>query len=366
MKFPFKSGGSLTVEKKKSDPLWFPRIMWGVALLMVVFMFFIIWRKASGNLTVSPPDPATETVVQPTTPAPSSVMMPHLAIDSSIDAIIRDVNTHTVIPTGVRMEVEQYTVKKGDSIFALANQYQLKPDTILWSNYETLNDNPDTISVGVDLHIPPTDGILYKWKAGDTIEGIANKYHVEPDKILNWPGNDLDLTNPVIEPDTYVMVPGGWREYVQWLIPTVWKANAGASRNIAGGCDTGEGGAFGSGSFIWPAANQYLSGNDYFDGHLGIDIAAGTGAPVFAADSGVVVYAAPIGGGYGNMVMIDHGNGYHTVYAHLSQISISCGASVAQGTTVGYAGSTGNSTGPHLHFEVRYLGGFINPYFVLP
>jgi murein DD-endopeptidase MepM/ murein hydrolase activator NlpD len=80
----------------------------------------------------------------------------------------------------------------------------------------------------------------------------------------------------------------------------------------------------------------------------------------------VVVFAGWATGGYGNMVMIDHGNGYQTLYAHLSQVSTQCGRSVAQGALIGYSGSTGNSTGPHLHFEVRYQGGFISPWFVLP
>jgi murein DD-endopeptidase MepM/ murein hydrolase activator NlpD len=146
----------------------------------------------------------------------------------------------------------------------------------------------------------------------------------------------------------------------------VWRPRSGASKSIPGGCQIPEGGAFGTGTFVWPAANRSLSGNDYWDGHLAIDIAAATGAPVYATDSGVVVYAASIGGGYGNMVMIDHGNGYHSVYAHLSQIVARCGQSTYQGNIVGYAGSTGNSTGPHLHFEVRYMGGFINPWHVLP
>jgi murein DD-endopeptidase MepM/ murein hydrolase activator NlpD len=99
---------------------------------------------------------------------------------------------------------------------------------------------------------------------------------------------------------------------------------------------------------------------------MAIDIAAGMGDPIYAADSGVVVYAGWISGGYGNMVMIDHGNGYQTLYAHLSAIRVSCGASVRQGQVIGLAGSTGRSTGPHLHFEVRYMGGFVNPWYVLP
>ena len=134
----------------------------------------------------------------------------------------------------------------------------------------------------------------------------------------------------------------------------------------AGACTGSYEGAYGTGAFIWPADNHTLSGNDYWSGHLAIDIGAGEGARIYAADSGVVVFAGWATGGYGNMVMIDHGNGYQTLYAHLSQVSTHCGRSVAQGALIGYSGSTGNSTGPHLHFEVRYQGGFISPWFVLP
>jgi murein DD-endopeptidase MepM/ murein hydrolase activator NlpD len=118
---------------------------------------------------------------------------------------------------------------------------------------------------------------------------------------------------------------------------------------------------------VWPADSRSLSGNDYWSGHLGIDIAAGEGAPVYAADSGVVTMAQ--GGynyGYGNVIQIDHGNGYSTVYAHLSNIGVGQCQSVSAGQWIGSAGNTGNSQGAHLHFEVRQGGGFINPWFVLP
>ncbi|HOG80438.1 MAG TPA: M23 family metallopeptidase, partial [Anaerolineaceae bacterium] len=132
------------------------------------------------------------------------------------------------------------------------------------------------------------------------------------------------------------------------------------------GCEFSNYSAYGSGAFIWPTDNHFLSGNDYWSGHLAIDIATYTGDAVRAADSGMVVYAGWIGGGYGNMVMVDHGNGYQTLYAHLSYVNVGCGQPVYQGNLLGGAGSTGNSTGPHLHFEVRYMGGFINPWYVLP
>ncbi len=107
-------------------------------------------------------------------------------------------------------------------------------------------------------------------------------------------------------------------------------------------------------------------GNDYWSGHLAIDLATGEGFSIMAADSGVVIFAGWANGGYGYTVMINHGNGYATLYAHMSSVSTYCNASVGKGQTLGSGGSTGNSTGPHLHFEVRYLGGFINPWGVLP
>lgn len=165
-----------------------------------------------------------------------------------------------------------------------------------------------------------------------------------------------------------LMLPGGHREFKQWIVPTIPRGKAGVSSSLygAGTCPGGYEGAYGTGGFIWPADNHTLSGNDYWSGHLAIDIAAGTGARIYAADSGVVVFAGSALGGYGNMVVIDHGNGYQTLYAHLSSVGVSCGQSVSQGQYIASAGNTGYSTGPHLHFEVRYMGGFIDPWYVLP
>jgi murein DD-endopeptidase MepM/ murein hydrolase activator NlpD len=134
----------------------------------------------------------------------------------------------------------------------------------------------------------------------------------------------------------------------------------------AGACTGNYDGAYGSGYFIWPSYNRFLSGNDFWSGHLGIDIAGATGDQVWASDAGVVVFAGWAQGGYGNMVMVDHGNGYQTLYAHLSSVRTYCGKSVGAGSVIGSIGSTGNSTGPHLHFEIRVWGQFINPWQVLP
>jgi murein DD-endopeptidase MepM/ murein hydrolase activator NlpD len=161
-----------------------------------------------------------------------------------------------------------------------------------------------------------------------------------------------------------VMVPGGHREFVQWIIPTVASGRSGTAAVSGTACGAGP---VGGAAFIWPSPNHWVSGNEFWSGHLGIDIAAVEGTPIVAADAGVVTMAQ--GGwnyGYGNVVMIDHGNGYITLYGHLSQINVVPCQGVYAGQLIGLAGNTGNSFGAHLHFEVRLNGGFVNPHFVLP
>lgn len=122
----------------------------------------------------------------------------------------------------------------------------------------------------------------------------------------------------------------------------------------------------GAGAFAWPADAHFLSGYDYSAGHPGLDLAAGAGTFIYAADAGAVVYAGWNDQGYGNLVILDHGNGWHTLYAHLSQVNVGCGQTVQQGEVIGLGGSTGHSTGPHLHFEMRGPGGSVNPWDYLP
>ncbi len=134
----------------------------------------------------------------------------------------------------------------------------------------------------------------------------------------------------------------------------------------AAGCPGNQKGPVGSGHFIWPSVFQAVSGENFKEGHPGIDLSAPTGSAVYAADAGLVTFAGWSSLGYGNTVVIDHGNGYKTLYAHLSQVSQYCGAIVKAGQVIGLSGSTGNSSGPHLHFEVRVPGGYLDPLKVLP
>ncbi|PWB68938.1 MAG: hypothetical protein C3F07_20980 [Anaerolineales bacterium] len=337
-------------------------ISWFVTFLLVggILGGAFLWRKSTTSVQALVPEPTAASEEEM-----PNITMPALGGPEAFVSIPRDIQLKTNAPADKpRYKPVEYRVSRGDSIFAIAESYKLKPETVLWANYDVLQDDPHSLSPGQVLKIPPADGIYYQWKENDTLNSVANEFHANVDDILNYPGNDIDLADPEIKSGSWVMIPGGEREFVQWLVPTVATGASGTSSTSQSAC---AGGAVGSGAFVWPADNHFLSGNDYWSGHLGIDIAAGEGAPVYAADSGVVTMAQ--GGynyGYGNVIQIDHGNGYSTVYAHLSVIGVGLCQSVGAGQWIGSAGNTGNSQGAHLHFEVRQGGGFINPWFVLP
>jgi murein DD-endopeptidase MepM/ murein hydrolase activator NlpD len=365
-------GGSS--QPKSNRDHWFKGISWVVTGCLVVSMVAVTTLHIYFPTILAPESESENQLLNPETDSvklnskSGNAQLPEFSSSILLDAIAPIASYHTIYPTRPREVALKYTVTEGDSIFSIAKQFNLKPETILWANYETLKDNPDMLSIGMDLIIPPTDGIYYQWLAGDSLDSVAGNFNAKIADILAYPGNGLDMTDPVIKAGNYIMIPGGSRAFLQWLVPTIPRGKAGVAVNIigAGACDTSTGGYYGSGYFVWPAGNHYLSGNDYSPWHLGIDIAAGMGAPVFAADSGLVVYSGWSTQGYGNLIVIDHGNGYQTLYGHLSTLFVSCGEGVFQGEEIALSGSTGNSTGPHLHFEVRYMGGFINPWNVLP
>ncbi len=337
-------------------------ITWIIAALMILLMSASLYQFIRGKSLLSLVNPQSNAIDSDN----SNAILPTLAEGDEYQSVKRDAKADTVLPTGYRQEPVSYTVATGDSIFGIAEEFELDPETVLWANYDVLNDDPHMISVGQTLVIPPVDGILYEWQEGDTLEKIAEKYYANVDDILLYPGNDLDMTNPTIDPGKMVMIPGGYRAYTTWVVPSVASNDAGVNTTIlgSGGCATAVG-LVGTYTFSWPTPYRIISGNDYWSGHQALDMMCYLGDGITASDSGVVIYAGSISGGYGNMVMIDHGNGYQTLYAHLNTIYVSCGQSVYQGQVIGACGSTGNSTGPHLHFEIRLNGGFINPWLVL-
>ncbi len=335
----------------------FTLISWGItALLVVVLIGTAVWHLdpfAVPTPNASPTPPAAEQPVLPSSASAKSAQPVAIVRSASLDTTISETKNYNII---------EYKVRRGDSLFGIAKEYNIKPETLYWANQDIFQGSPDNIHIGDVLRIPPVDGVYYKWEEGDTIESVAKRFKVEPEAILNWPGNQIDLTNPTIEPGTYVMVPGGADNTQPIFIQTVTRY----SGSVATSCG---GGYIGSGFFSWPAPNHYLSGYNYGQGgHRGIDIAATEGTPIYAADNGVVTMAS-VGAwnyGYGNVVQIDHGNGFVTLYAHLSAVYVSVCQSVARGATIGTAGSTGNSFGAHLHFEIRYNGVAVNPWDYLP
>jgi LysM repeat protein len=298
----------------------------------------------------------------------NDVAIPEYTLAGSEDNVSRSTYFQTNRSDSGGYQAVDYIVQPLDSLFGIAEAHNIEPETLLWANEDTIV-NVDEISPGMELKIPPVDGVYYKWKEGDTLESVADEYFANIEEIINWPGNPItDLTNPVIDPGTFVMIPGGEGDFQTWVLPVIPTGSAGVDTSVygPGGCSGSFGGAGGSGAFTWPTPIHTLTGNDYWDGHLAIDLATDPSTPVYAADSGVVVFSGWANGGYGYMVMLDHNHGYQTLYAHMSSTSVGCGQSVGQGQTIGWGGSSGNSTGNHLHFEVRYLGGYISPWYVLP
>ena len=266
-----------------------------------------------------------------------------------------------------RKGVISYTVQAGDTMFGIAQQFNLQPESILWANSD-LKDNPDLLSVGMSIAVPPVDGVLYTIQKGDTLDSIAKKYKVTPEAILaaEWnnltPGAELPVSQTLI-------VPGGKREMVVWQLPSTTKAATGTGAfgwTNAGQCLGVTPKPLGTGQFAWPTGSHWVSGNPYAWWHRGIDLAGKQGDPVYAVDAGTVMWAGPNSWGYGNLVVLDHGNGWVTLYAHLSQVYVRCGQQILQGATIGAVGSTGRSTGPHLHFETRFNGDLPNPLNNLP
>ena len=337
-----------------------PYLLSGVVILGAIWTIGLNAKAGSSAPTPAPTPAAPHDVVE--------VELPPFSIADDPSRLVRQSPLQTTLSTGARLDVIRYTVQSGDSVFGIADAFGLTPETILWGNYEELQDDPHSLRPGIELNVLPVNGVYYQWQEGDSLESVADQFGVDADAIASWPGNAIDPADLTVEAGTWLVIPDGERAFQQWLVPTIARGSAGVGTAYGPGGCVGDytGGAVGTGGFIWPAANHYLSGNDYWSGHLAIDIAAGLGASIWAADSGVVVYAGWSNNGYGNMVMLDHGNGWQTLYAHLSAVSVGCGQSVSQGQLIGLGGSTGNSTGPHLHFETRFEGGFVNPWYVLP
>ncbi|MBK9926548.1 MAG: peptidoglycan DD-metalloendopeptidase family protein [Anaerolineales bacterium] len=347
----------------------------GTGVLSMVLVGVVVWLMQSSAKQVKAGDEVDVPVDVPTVVAEGSENISQL-IEDSFGGVPRLAQERTIIPSRPRQEIVKYKVLEGDTVFGIAEKFGLKPETVLWGNYNTLLDNAHSLKPDQELNILPVDGTYHQWQKGEGLNGIAKYYGVTPENIINYPSNELDAAtigdyaNPNIPDGKWLIVPNGRREFISWSAPLgVTRENPASARVLGpGACDPITGGAVGFGTFVWPANKHYLSGFDYSPStnHWGIDIAGNVGEGVYATDAGVVVYAGWNNYGYGNMIMIDHGNNFQSLYAHLSAFNVGCGQSVGQGDGIGAIGSTGNSSGAHLHFEIRAISSFVNPWDMLP
>lgn len=290
---------------------------------------------------VNPADNPPPTIMQSTHPP-------------ATDVIARQPVMHTVFPDRPRAEVITYTVKQDDNLSTIAYQHGLLARTIVWSNREAIQDAPWLIQPGLQLFILPVDGVYHTVSAGETIGEIAEEYDVEPSVLYNeW--NDLEPGDTLTEGQLLV-VPGGKGWEITWTPPQPEPTQDGYSYRHSASSVTAPAAR---NYFILPTGSTRVSGWYFRDrrnpGHIGLDYACRLGDPLYAGDSGVVTIAG-WHGGYGILVEIDHRNSFVTRYAHLSQLLVRGGQAVRQGDLIGYCGSTGWSTGPHLHFEIRRHG----------
>jgi len=344
-------------------------------IFTILAIIIVIWMAQA--YFKQPRPPAVSAPLPGPTPMPvSAIKSAGAPIDLSSIGVVREVDIHTNIPDRPRQDIITYVVQKGDTVSGIADTFGLQPKTIYAANYSLLQDDPENLQPGQNLKILPVDGVYWQWLGGISFSQWAAYFNVKPEDIINFPANHLDANtigdpaNANIKVGTYLIVPGGqYQFHTPGQIGWVSRTNP-ATAQVAGpgACPPTNSTVGGTGTFVYPTDRHYLSGYNYDPkiNHLAIDLAANLGDNIYAADGGVVVYAGLNNFGYGNMIMIDHGNGFQTLYAHLSQIFVSCGEGVTKGQVIGAAGATGHASGPHLHFEVRYNGVPQDPWDFLP
>lgn len=256
----------------------------------------------------------------------------------------------TEIPDRPRTDIITYTVQVEDTILGIGEKFGLNPNTIVWSNQE-LTDNPFLLEIGQQLVILPVDGVYHRVKEGDTVEKLASTYRVPVEVIVGYAQNGLAGADQPLAVDQMIVVPGGDATPPEPPRPPAVRQTASSPARGA--------------SFAWPTYGVLTQGY-WLPAHPAIDLGAPTGTVTRASDDGVVAQAGWSNYGYGNFVVINHYDGYQTLYAHLNRIDVSSGEAVARGQQIGTVGSTGRSTGPHLHFEVILNGRSYNPLSYLP
>jgi murein DD-endopeptidase MepM/ murein hydrolase activator NlpD len=255
-----------------------------------------------------------------------------------------------------RDQVEYYVVEGGDTVSTIAQQFGVSTDTILWENRLGAKDY---IKPGEKLTVLPMSGVSHQVKKGDSVASIAKLYGVEASAIIDF--NKLASADDIKSGDILI-VPGGEAPEVVAPKPTLAQSSAKSNQSVASGNSQPLAPIKvpASKKLFWPTSSHKL--NQYFGrGHTGIDIDGDVGSPIYAAEGGRAVTVGWNKGGYGLYIILEHADGRRTLYGHLSKVFISAGQQVTKGQNIANMGSTGRSTGPHLHFEVISGGRKLNP-----
>lgn len=259
----------------------------------------------------------------------------------------------TLISNSLKGEVTEYRVKEGDTVSSIAQKFGISIDTILWENNLK---SVDAIKTQQILRILPVTGLRYKVLRGETIYSIAKKLQVDAQNIIDYPFNTFANDETfALSAGQELIVPDGIKPR-EIIVDT----KRYATKTVAP-----IPGVVGEGNFMWPTSGRISQ--KYYWYHQAVDIANHENPPIVAAQGGTVVTAGWNAGGYGNYVVIDHGNGYKTLYGHMlnNSVVVKAGQRVSQGQKLGTMGSTGRSTGTHLHFEVISPRGKLDPLTVL-
>jgi murein DD-endopeptidase MepM/ murein hydrolase activator NlpD len=273
------------------------------------------------------------------------------ATDNLMLLSARETSADTLISDLPKGEISEYRVQEGDTISSIADKFGVSVDTIVWENELK---SVDSIKVGQILKILPVIGVNYKVRRGETVNSIAKKHGVDAQNVVDYPFNSF--TND----ETFGLIAGQ-----ELMIPDGIKPREVATKAYVAQRVAPIPGVVGEGNFMWPTSGRISQKYSWY--HRAVDIANKDGPVIVASQSGTVTTVALNSGGYGNYVMVDHGNGYSTLYAHLrtGSISVGLGQKVNQGQALGTMGSTGRSTGVHLHFEIIGQNGKLNPLVLL-
>jgi LysM repeat protein len=273
-------------------------------------------------------------------------------------------NNDSIVPgvkfdkSSVSDQIMVYAVQEGDTLSEIADLFNVSTNTIIWEN----NISSKKISIGQKLNILPMTGVKHIVKKGDTVSKIADKYEADSADIMTF--NDISAGEGLKQGDIIFVPNGIIKAPVVVAKPSSTHSSSGSIQSSSTSSNNTK---VQSGYYIRPAVGGVTSpyGSRRGGFHPGVDIGNARGTTVEAAADGVVSLVvtgcvegrASCGGGYGNHIEIEHANGTMTRYGHLSKVNVSMGQDVSQGEKIGAIGSTGNSTGPHLHFEIRNSSG---------